>query len=71
MIQLRLDQRLNQRMDVSDVIQDVLVEANRRLQDYLQKSCDTVSSLDSTNCERPHHRRAQAPPIECQAKYRS
>ncbi len=35
MIQLRLDQRLNQRMDVSDVVQDVLVEANRRLQDYL------------------------------------
>lgn len=35
MIQLRLDQRLMQRMDVSDVIQDVLIEANRRLQDYI------------------------------------
>jgi len=35
MIQLRLDQRLMQRMDVSDVIQDVLMEANRRLTDYL------------------------------------
>lgn len=35
MIQLRLDQRLTQRMDVSDVIQDVLIEANRRLTDYL------------------------------------
>ena len=35
MIQLRLDQRLLQRMDVSDVIQDVLIEANRRLTDYL------------------------------------
>ena len=35
MIQLRLDQRLMQRMDVSDVIQDVLMEANRRLKDYL------------------------------------
>ncbi|MEQ1830327.1 MAG: sigma-70 family RNA polymerase sigma factor [Pirellula sp.] len=35
MIQLRLDQRLMQRMDVSDVIQDVLLEANRRLSDYL------------------------------------
>ena len=35
MIQLRLDQRLLQRMDVSDVIQDVLIEANRRLKDYL------------------------------------
>ena len=36
MIQLRLDQRLMQRMDVSDVIQDVLIEANRRLSDYLK-----------------------------------
>jgi len=35
MISLRLDQRLMQRMDVSDVIQDVLIEANRRLTDYL------------------------------------
>jgi len=35
MIQLRLDQRIMQRMDVSDVIQDVLMEANRRLNDYL------------------------------------
>jgi RNA polymerase sigma-70 factor, ECF subfamily len=35
MIQLRLDQRLLQRMDVSDVVQDVLMEANRRLSDYL------------------------------------
>jgi RNA polymerase sigma-70 factor (ECF subfamily) len=35
MIQLRLDNRLMQRMDVSDVIQDVLMEANRRLTDYL------------------------------------
>jgi RNA polymerase sigma-70 factor (ECF subfamily) len=35
MIQLRLDQRIMQRMDVSDVIQDVLMEANRRLKDYM------------------------------------
>src|SRR5436309_9578629 len=35
MVQLRLDQRIQQRIDVSDIIQDVLVEANRRLQDYL------------------------------------
>ena len=35
MIQLRLDQRISQRVDVSDVIQDVLMEANRRLTDYL------------------------------------
>ncbi len=35
MIQLRLDQRILQRVDVSDVIQDVLVEASRRLTDYM------------------------------------
>ena len=35
MVQLRLDQRIQQRIDVSDIVQDVLVEANRRLQDYL------------------------------------
>ena len=36
MVDMRLDQRIRQRVDVSDVIQDVLIEANRRLQDYLQ-----------------------------------
>ena len=35
MIGLRLDKQINRRLDVSDVVQDVLVEANRRLQDYL------------------------------------
>src|SRR5262245_15603575 len=35
MVQLRLDQRIQKRIDVSDIVQDVLVEANRRLQDYL------------------------------------
>ncbi len=36
MVQLRLDQKIQRRIDVSDVVQDVLVEANRRLQDYLK-----------------------------------
>ena len=35
MVQLRLDQKIQRRVDVSDIVQDVLVEANRRLQDYL------------------------------------
>ena len=35
MIGMRLDRNLQRRVDVSDVVQDVLVEANRRLQDYL------------------------------------
>ena len=36
MVQLRMDQKLLRRLDVSDVVQDVLVEANRRLATYLQ-----------------------------------
>lgn len=35
MVRLRLDQKIQRRVDVSDVVQDVLVEANRRLADYL------------------------------------
>lgn len=35
MVQLRLDQKIQRRVDASDVVQDVLVEASRRLQDYL------------------------------------
>ena len=35
MIQMRLDQKIRRRVGVSDVLQEVLVEANRRLQDYL------------------------------------
>ena len=37
MIQMRLDQKIKRRLDVSDVVQDVMLEANRRLRDYLQK----------------------------------
>src|SRR5437764_4505957 len=37
MVQLRLDHRIQKRIDVSDIVQDVLVEANRRLQDYLAR----------------------------------
>jgi len=36
MVQMRLDQKIKRRVDVSDVVQDVLVEANRRLRDYLK-----------------------------------
>jgi RNA polymerase sigma-70 factor (ECF subfamily) len=35
MVRMRLDQKIQRRVDVSDVVQDVLVEANRRLADYL------------------------------------
>ena len=35
LIQLRLDRQIARRVDASDVVQDVLLEANSRLQDYL------------------------------------
>lgn len=35
LIQMRLDQRIQRRVDVSDVVQDVMVEAHRRLREYL------------------------------------
>ncbi len=36
MIGMRLDHKLSRRIDVSDIVQEVLIEANRRLNDYLK-----------------------------------
>ncbi len=36
MIDLRIDPAIVQRLDASDVVQEVLIEANRRLNDYLK-----------------------------------
>ena len=36
LVELRLDRRVRRRVDVSDVVQDVMVEANGRLDKYLQ-----------------------------------
>jgi RNA polymerase sigma-70 factor (ECF subfamily) len=36
MVSLRMDRVLRQRVDASDIVQDALIEANRRLQDYLR-----------------------------------
>lgn len=36
MVDLRMDRALSRRVDASDIVQDTLVEANRRLRDYLQ-----------------------------------
>ncbi len=36
LVRMRMDQKIQRRVDVSDVVQDVLVEANRRLQRYLE-----------------------------------
>ncbi len=38
MIGLRMDRLLQRRLDASDIVQDVLIEANRRLADYLETS---------------------------------
>lgn len=35
LVQMRLDRRVQQRVDVSDVVQDVMVEASIRLADYM------------------------------------
>ncbi len=35
LIRMRLDKKIQNRVDVSDVIQDVLIEANRRLDNYM------------------------------------
>ena len=36
LVRMRLDRRIQPRVGVSDVVQDVFIEANRRLQKYLQ-----------------------------------
>lgn len=36
LVQMRLDQKIRRRVDSSDVVQDVLIEAHRRLETYLQ-----------------------------------
>lgn len=36
MIDLRMDRVLQRRVDASDIVQDVMIEANRRLNDYLK-----------------------------------
>lgn len=35
LVRMRLDRKIQRRVDVSDVVQDVLIEANRRLKTYL------------------------------------
>src|SRR5262245_613778 len=38
MIAMRMDPKIARRVDASDIVQDVLVEADRRLADYLDKA---------------------------------
>lgn len=39
LINLRLDRQIARRVDASDIVQDVLLEANQRLQEYLADPC--------------------------------
>ena len=36
LIEMRLDRRIQQRVDASDIVQEVMIEANRRLKTYLE-----------------------------------
>jgi RNA polymerase sigma-70 factor (ECF subfamily) len=38
MVAMRMDRRLQTRLDASDIVQDVLVDANRRLTEYLESA---------------------------------
>ena len=55
LVRMRLDKKIQKRVDVSDVVQDVLVEANRRLPTVLGRSSHAVPLVASTNRERPNH----------------
>ena len=35
LVRMRLDKKIQRRIDVSDIVQEVMIEANRRLQEYL------------------------------------
>ncbi|MFP6693676.1 MAG: ECF-type sigma factor, partial [Pirellulales bacterium] len=37
MIDMRMDRQLQRRVDASDIVQEVLIDANRRLGEYLNK----------------------------------
>ena len=39
MVQLRLDRQIARRVDASDIVQDVLLEASERLQEYISDPC--------------------------------
>jgi RNA polymerase sigma-70 factor (ECF subfamily) len=38
MVAMRMDRRISTRLDASDIVQDVLLDANRRLTEYLQSA---------------------------------
>ena len=61
MIQMRLDHAVARRVDASDVVQDVLMEASQRLKDYMQNPHDAISSVASSARQGSHYRYAPTP----------
>ena len=45
-VQLRMNPELQSRLDASDIVQETLLEANRRLKEYLQGPVHATSYLD-------------------------
>jgi RNA polymerase sigma-70 factor (ECF subfamily) len=38
LVEMRLDRKIQRRVDASDIVQEVMIEANRRIRDYLSQS---------------------------------
>ena len=50
MVTLRMDPRVRARIDPSDVVQETLIVANRKLDEYFGTSPDSVLCLVTSNC---------------------
>ena len=62
MIDLRLDPALAARVDASDIVQDVLLEAHRRLAGLPPQPGHAVPPLAAAHRQGPRHRRPPPPP---------
>ena len=71
MIAVRLDRSLGRREDASDVVQGVLLEASRRLADYLRNPGTAVPALAQADRPRSTDRRAPPPSRGRSAQHRS
>jgi RNA polymerase sigma-70 factor (ECF subfamily) len=75
LVRLRLDRRVSARIDPSDVIQETLVEAHRRLSEYLRHpALPFYPWLRQLACERlgrlhQRHLRAQKRSVKCEEAF--
>jgi RNA polymerase sigma-70 factor, ECF subfamily len=49
MVQLRMDRAVAARVDASDVVQDVMLEANQRLSDYIRNPARSGAVLTGSD----------------------